>query len=273
MSTVQLISPDRPSHWYVHEDERWHAFYECPKKSGDGMKAVTIREARERKAVPSVTNVLNVLAKPGLEAWKATQYIEAALTLPKLPNEPLDAYAKRVVEDAEAKSAGARDFGSRIHKAIEQYLTVPVVDFGELTPFMEPVVNWIRTNVGEFYGAEIIVGSQELGFAGRLDLDCELTGRSTPAGRALVDFKTQGVKNGKPPTYYSEWGKQLAAYQQARQNETGDWISHLVSVVIDSGKPQTPFTHVWQDTHHHWKMFQHCLALWMDDRDYDPRKI
>jgi len=273
MSTVQLISPERPSHWYVHEGERWHAFYECPKKSGDGMKAVTIREARERRAVPSVTNVLNVLAKPGLEAWKATQYIEAALTLPKLPNEPLDAYAKRVVEDAEAKSASARDFGSRIHKAIEQYLTVPVVDFGELTPFMEPVVNWIKTNVGEFYGAEIIVGSQELGFAGRLDLDCELTGRSTPAGRALVDFKTQGIKSGKPPTYYSEWGKQLAAYQQARQDETGDWISHLVSVVIDSGKPQTSFTHVWQDTHHHWKMFQHCLALWMDERDYDPRKI
>jgi hypothetical protein len=267
-----LVTADRASHWYRYEESQWRAFYECERKDGKGLKAVTLREAREFAAVPSVTNVLNIVAKPGLEAWKANQYIEAALTLPRLPNEPLDVFAGRVVEDAEKRSATARDFGSRIHKAIEQYLTEPVTDFGDLKPFMDPVVNWIKTNVSEFHGAEIIVGSRELGYAGRLDLDCDLKGHSTPAGRALVDFKTQGLKNGKPPTFYVEWARQLSAYQRARQQETGAWIPNLVSVVIDSGKPQEPFSHVWQDTNRHWRAFEHCLALWKDEKGYDPSK-
>lgn len=257
----QLVSSDRPSHWYVRERDQWEAFYECERKDGKGMKSVTLREARERRAVPSVTNVLNVLAKPGLEAWKATQYIEAALTLPRLPGEPLDAFARRVVEDAEKRSATARDFGSRIHKEIEAELTraTSKVD-AELEPYMAFVRGWLNANVIEFHGAEIIVGSQELGYAGRLDLECDLAAY----GRALVDFKTQGVKNGKP-AYYRDWGRQLAAYQHAR-----DGFHALVSVVIDSGKPQEPFVHVWQDADQHWTMFQHCLALWKDEKGYDP---
>lgn len=268
MST-QLVSADRASHWYLRERERWEPFYECERKDGKGMKSVTLREARERMAVPSVTNVLNVLAKPGLEAWKATQYIEAALTLPKLPNEPLDAYAKRVVEDAEARSANARDFGTRIHKAIEKNLTQAIARVDEdIEPFIGPIQDWLNKNVLDIHGAEIIVGSENLGYAGRLDLDCDLTGH----GRALIDFKTQGVKNGKA-AYYNEWGKQLAAYQQARQDETGEWIHTLASVVIDSGTPQEPFVYIWQDRERHWRMFQHCLELWRDEKQYDPRKV
>lgn len=265
MST-QLVSSDRASHWYVRERDLWEPFYECERKDGKGMKFVTLREARERRAVPSVTNVLNVLAKPGLEAWKATQYIEAALTLPKLANEPLDAYAKRVVEDAEARSASARDFGTRIHKAIEKNLTQAIARVDEdIEPFIGPIQDWLNRNVLDIYGAEIIVGHRELGFAGRLDLDCELTGH----GRALIDFKTQGVKYDKP-AFYNEWGKQLSAYQQARQSETKELIHTLMSVVIDSGKPQEPFWHIWEDSKRHWTMFQHCLALWKDERGYDP---
>jgi hypothetical protein len=270
----QLISAERASHWYRREEERWAPFYECPKKSGDGMKAVTLREARECNAVPSVTNVLNVLAKPGLEAWKATQYIEAALTLPRLPDEPLDAYAKRVVDDAEAKSAVARDFGTHIHKAIELELTrdrVSAVE--ELETFMRPIRDWLKDNVGEIYGAEIIVGSTIHGFAGKLDLDCELTGQSTPAGRALIDFKTQGVKPGKPPTFYSEWAKQLSAYKAAREESEGAGaIENCVSVVIDSGKPQTPFVHAWTGLDRHFELFKCCLEIWRDEKSYDPRK-
>lgn len=265
MNPQVLVSPERASHWYRNDSGVWSPFYEIESANGKGLRPVTLRDARKVSAVPSVTNVLNIMAKPGLEAWKATQYIEAALTLPKAPDEPLDAYARRVVEDAEAKSATARDFGTRIHKAIECHLTkMTMPEDKELAPFIGPVLTWVSGNVMEIYATEFIVGNKELGYAGRLDLDCNLRG----FGRALIDFKTQGIRNGKEPAFYNEWGKQLAAYWMACP--TDNTVDSLVSVVIDSMTPRLPFFHRWEDQDRHFAMFKHCLELWKDEKDYDP---
>ncbi len=260
-----LVTAEKPAHYYRQEGGVWMPFYEIESANGKGLRQVTLRDARKVLAVPSVTNVLNILARPWLEAWKATQYIEAALTLPRLDNEPLDAYAQRVVEDAEAKSAVARDFGTRIHKAIEQNLTQPIASLDkDIEPFMDLVQAWMNVNIVEIYAAETIVGNKALGYAGRLDLFCGLKGH----GRALIDFKTQGIKNGKPPNFYTDWARQLAAYRHASDYE----VNNIVSVVIDSTKPQTPFVQAWPETDRYWMAFQHCLAIWKDEKDYDPSK-
>ena len=105
---MTLIERQAPSHWYLQDGRPFH---EIANASGTGNRAVTLRDARKVLAFPSVTNVLGVLAKPGLDAWKIEQGIMAALTLPRRPDEPLDAFARRVVEDMGEQVEKAADLG------------------------------------------------------------------------------------------------------------------------------------------------------------------
>ena len=91
-----LIHRESPSHWYLPDGTAYH---EVPRTDGNGMRSATLRDARKVNAFPSVTNILGVLAKPALDAWKQEQAILAALTLPRRDDEPLDSFAHRVVAD------------------------------------------------------------------------------------------------------------------------------------------------------------------------------
>ena len=62
-----LIQREAPSHWYLRDGRPFH---EIAKQDGSGNRPVTLADARKVFALPSVTNVLGVLAKPGLDAWK-----------------------------------------------------------------------------------------------------------------------------------------------------------------------------------------------------------
>ena len=81
----------------------------------------TVMDARSLGLVPSVTEVLKVIARPGLDKWKETQLLHSALTLPAIPGESLDDYAKRVLEDSKEQAKKARELGTGIHGAIERY--------------------------------------------------------------------------------------------------------------------------------------------------------
>src|SRR2546426_12684400 len=89
-----LIQRQAASYWYLRDGRPFH---EIAKKDGSGNRPVTLADARKVLAVPSVTNVLGVLAKPSLEAWKIEQGILSALTLPRQHGEELGAVAHRVV--------------------------------------------------------------------------------------------------------------------------------------------------------------------------------
>jgi len=53
-----------------------------------GQRATTLRDARKLSLVPSVTTILNIVAKPALLAWMQQQVLYSALTLPKRAEEP-----------------------------------------------------------------------------------------------------------------------------------------------------------------------------------------
>ena len=66
-------------HWYQHNGAPQYTV-----KAKDGSdRPTTLRDARKLNLVPSVTTILKIAAKPGLEAWKLNQMLLAALTLPK----------------------------------------------------------------------------------------------------------------------------------------------------------------------------------------------
>ena len=86
-----IVPRESASHWYFPDGTPIH---EVPRADGKGTRPTSLRDARKLGLFPSVTNVLGVIAKPALDAWKQEQAILAALTLPRNEGEPLDEFAR-----------------------------------------------------------------------------------------------------------------------------------------------------------------------------------
>jgi hypothetical protein len=69
--------------------------------------------------VPSVTTILQVAARPGLDAWKQEQTILACLTLPKIDGESEADYISRIKQDAKAQAEKAAEKGTQIHAWVQ----------------------------------------------------------------------------------------------------------------------------------------------------------
>lgn len=261
---MNLISREKASHWYLPDGTPYHT---VQKADGSGPRPVTLRDARKVGAYPSVTNVLGTIAKPGLDAWKLEQGILAALTLPKGRTEPVDVYARRVVEDMDAQVTAAAAFGTAVHALCQEYLqdgTIPVVD-DKLLEHWQPWKQWCDSNVLNVRRVENVVVNDREGYAGTMDLECELL----DLGWCIVDFKTQNVKlsgGKKKPAFYETWLLQLIAYADAINQPT----HRLVNVVIDTDRPGPVFVHVWQDDPAAWAAWAAALELWVYMRGYRP---
>ena len=257
---MTLIERQAPSHWYLRDGRPFH---EIAKKDGSGNRPVTLADARKVLALPSVTNVLGVLAKPALEAWKIEQGILSALTLPQQPGEDLGVFAKQVEK--------ATDFGTAIHHACEVYAVNKEGPADPaLLPFFEPWRQWFDANVERIDSVEEVFVHHEYGYAGRLDMLAKLKG----LGWAVVDFKTQKIKRGAKghakPVFYETWPLQLAAYQQAILSSTAKLVTGLVSVVIDSAQPGPVQVKAWPSPPDYFALFLAARALWRYVKDYDP---
>jgi hypothetical protein len=268
-----LIERQPASHWYLRDGTPFH---EIAKKDGSGNRPVTLADARKVLALPSVTNVLGVLAKPGLDAWKIEQGIMAALTLPRRTDEPLDSFAHRVVEDMGAQVEKAADFGSAIHAACEVYaLNKQLPQDMRLLNFLEDWVRWFDSNVERVASVERVFVHHEHGYAGRVDMVALLKGDSvTGPYWAVVDFKTQKVKRSAKgdakPAFYETWPLQLGAYRQAILASGAKDVKGIVSVVIDSAQPGPVHVKQWSGVDY-FGSFLAALELWKYVKNYDPR--
>lgn len=193
------VLPAESTHWYAKDGT---PVYEVEAKKG-GTRATHIGDARKLDLVPSVTNILNVAAKPGLEAWKAKQILEASLTLPRLPDETLDDYAVRVIEDSKAQGKAAAERGTELHAAIEDYIK------GQKSLLWQDhceVVDFTMLQIG----VDIHKGKAEhsfaspLGYGGKIDFH-----NDEPL---ILDFKTKDKIDDKKQLAYENHVQQLAAY-------------------------------------------------------------
>jgi hypothetical protein len=233
-------------HWY---DARTGApMYEVPYASGKGMRSTTLADARKLNLVPSVTLILRCASAPGLDAWKAKQILMSALTLPQLPDEPLDDYAKRVVEDSQAQSEKAKARGTSLHKAIEDYIT------GTISPeWKEHLIHLDKTL--EQYGIDLHAGKPEhtfaspYGYGGKLDWH-------DPS--VMIDFKTKDNLTPKKLAY-PEHCWQLSAYDYG----LGMTRRRLLSVFIGCYDREIRI-HEWtpEDSAWGWKCFVALLSFW-----------
>ena len=111
------IRASESNHWY---DKNGQPAYTVEAKDGT-QRPTTLRDARKLGLVPSVTTILKVAAKPGLQAWMDKQLLMAALTLPRKPDESEDEYIDRIVQDSKEQGRRAAQHGTDIHAAIHSY--------------------------------------------------------------------------------------------------------------------------------------------------------
>lgn len=235
--------------------------YKDPKK---GLRNTGLRDARKLSLVPSVSGILDLLAKPGLVHWLRDQTLQAALDTPRISEETLEEFKARIRQTADSTASEAAQLGTEIHAALEEYFIT-----GKVNPHYKEIIENVYIALGEKFGHEHdwkaeISFADELGYGGSCDLHCARNFGT------VIDFKTKKFKEGKKPKEltYDEYGVQLAAYAY------GLGIPHAVRAnVLISTDDETygqVLIHTWPDDTRHWKMFELLLELWKLVKGFDP---
>jgi hypothetical protein len=245
------------SHWYDVEGNPRHF---VPKKTGPGNRATTIKDAREHGWLPSVTGIINVMAKPQLERWKMLQACSAVLTSPRREGEELDAFMNRVLfedKEAEQEAKAAAERGTDLHDAISNALQAKGFDpkwkvyVQSILPVIEFMgkVRWIE---------KVLVGD---GYAGRSDILIE-----GDENLALLDWKS--CKTLPKEDSWTEHRLQSSAYAAALGN-TGDKRLITGNIYLSTTLPGQTALFLQDD----WKKtyeegFVPLLKLWQFLNDY-----
>lgn len=264
---MKLFSPDA-AHWYQRDGVPLHSVLSAKGEP----RPTTLRDARKLNLLPSVTNILGVIAKPELTAWLQEQAVMAALTLPRIAGETEDAFARRVVEDSQTTRDGAADFGTAFHHGAERIARTLEVDSKHpAAAWLQHYRVWYQGNAALLNWTEKVLVQGELGYAGTADLLID----HAVHGLTLVDLKTmkfppaRGDARPTNPKPYKTWCYQLAAYRQALGLPV-----KCMNLVVNSKEPSAPIEHVWSDEEMEsgWRAFQAAHQLWCIEKNYDPSR-
>jgi hypothetical protein len=239
------------------------ASHTVPSLKGE-PRPTTLRDARKLGLLPSVTNILGVIAKPELTAWLQEQAVMAALTLPRIAGETEDAFARRVVEDSLTTRDGAADFGTAFHHGAERAAqTLEVDPKHPAAEWLRHYRVWYQGNAMTLRWTEKVLVHPEGCYAGTADLLID----HAVHGPTLVDLKTMKMKAGMKMTPYKTWCYQLAAYRYALGLPV-----KCMNLVVNSNEPSVPIEHVWSDTEMEsgWQAFMAAHRLWCIEKNYDP---
>jgi len=241
-------------HWYNLDGEpKYTVPYADHKK---GMRPTTLRDARKLNLLPSVTEILKIMDKPGLSRWLEERILESALTLPREDNETDDQYKSRIRQDSKEISLLARDTGSEIHDAIESaFKERPINEKYRL--IAEKVKFVIEKELGQGWESEKRFGC-DLGYGGMVDLSRFNT---------ILDFKTK--EELKTKMTFDEQLMQLVAYGMGLGYHYHETRFYNVFV---SWKGDIEI-HEWkelEDIERAWEMFKSCLRLWQLKHRYVP---
>jgi hypothetical protein len=195
-------------HWYC-------AVTGAPKYTTIGKNGkernTTLRDAKAAPGtlVPSVSTINSQLSKAGLDTWKQTQVLYAAVEYPRLPGEGEKEWIDRLLDLAKRKSRDAADRGTVIHDFLESFYSQ------EYLPDMPSYVRKVDDAITAHFGSQLWIAEQSLvnaqeGYGGKCDLYCK---PRVDFGGVVIDFKTTEKVPGDL-TPYLEHTLQLAAYRE-----------------------------------------------------------
>ena len=174
-------------------------------------RSTTLRDAKANPGtlVPSVSTINSQLSKAGLDTWKQTQVLYAAVEYPRYEGEEEKDWVYRILELSKRKSREAADRGTAIHDWIESFYAQ------EFVPDMPSYVKAVDDAITHHFGHQLWIPEQSLvnaqeGYGGK----CDLYAKPTHSfGGVVIDFKTTEKSPGEL-TPYLEHTLQLAAYRE-----------------------------------------------------------
>jgi len=249
-----IVRASESQHWY---DRNGTPAYSVIAKNGV-PRPTTLRDARKLNLVPSVTTILNVAAKPALEAWKLNQMMYACLTLPRVDGETEERFIERIVKDSKEQAKKAAERGTNIHGVIESFY-----EGVYLADFMEYQVGVDKAMQADFGTPEWSTEKSfchELGFGGKVDL------HSKSGQGIVVDFKTKEFTDPNTVDAYDEHAMQLAAYRVG----LGIPNARCANVFISVTEPGLVKVVEWSEDKmtRAWEMFQALLTYWQVKNDH-----
>ena len=193
-------------HWY---DKDGNPAYQIIGANGK-QRNTTLRDAKKLGLLPSVTTILGVAAKPGLDRWKQEQAILAALTLPRLDGEEESEWLSRVLSDSKAQGRDAADRGTYIHGVLESFFDGILLE--SIPEYCRNAENALKAAFGNRLWIPEKSGSHELGFAGKVDLHAK-GDKVKGIPPVVCDFKTKEIPLEKVVPY-EDHIMQIAAYRE-----------------------------------------------------------
>ena len=252
------------AHWYRADGTPVHRL---PTADGSGERPTTIRDAKRMNLYPSVTSILGVLAKPGLETWKLNQVALATLRTPKQPDESDDYWCRRVQNSAFEQVERAADMGTKIHRALEHAMDDEPFD-EEVRDYVDPVLRWRGSTAIEIIDREVRVVNFTHGFAGTADV----LFRYGRTGIGILDYKTRKTKPGEKVVAYDNQAMQLAAYAAAYWGEENIDRAVAANVFISTTEPGRIEVVKHETLPQDWEAFKLLTGLWRYVKNYDPRQ-
>jgi hypothetical protein len=252
-------------HWYRADGTPVHRL---PTADGSGERATTIKDAKRLGLFPSVTSILGILAKPGLEKWKLNQVALATLRTPKTPAESEDYWCTRVRNAAFEQVEQAADLGTMIHGALELAMAGAPYD-DQLRVHIAPVLEWKAKTGIEIVERELRVVNRAHGFAGTTDV----LFRFGRAGMGILDYKTRATKPGEEVQAYDNQAMQLAAYAATYWGEENIERVLAANVFISTTEPGRMEVVKHEALVRDWQAFKLVADLWRYIKGYDPRMV
>lgn len=233
-------------HWYKPDGT---PAYTVIGKNGK-ERPTTVRDARERNLVPSVTSIIRSAAAPALNRWQAEQLLMAGLTLPRNPDESEKSWISRVWQDSAEQGKKAAEHGTRIHGAIEGHFLGKQPE-EDMWDYVKGATEVIKKEFGvREWLPEKSFANTELGYGGKIDLHCP---------DAVLDFKG---KDGDlvGTECYDEHYMQLAAYAAGLRLTD----PHCGIVFVSRTHPGIAklVMHTREETERGWMMFYGLLRYW-----------
>jgi hypothetical protein len=262
------------NHWYTRTGESAHT---QPTKAGakNAMRATTIKDAKKLDLLPSVSSILKVVHNSPLERWKLNQVAKACAENPihPLEHESIDTYVNAMIAKAFEETSKAADLGTRIHAAIEAFLTNSDSNDSEANIYAINAINRIKGLGLSIVASEVGVVSDEYGYAGRTDIAFTADGGMTTG---ILDFKSTKTKEGEPVIEKQGYAAQIAAYHNAywskgmgiRDTSVGYnvFISTTEMGRIDVVKYDA------ERLRKEFDFFNAAAQIWRYKNNYDPRK-
>ena len=255
-----MIIKDRASestHWYSRDGT---PAYSVVSKTGN-LRPTTLRDARTNNLVPSVSGIISVAAKPGLDIWKQQNVLLSALTLPRETGEPEQSWLERVMMDSKQTGRVAADRGTAIHAIIQSFFEGALIP--EAMPMCRPVEEAIKTHFGELLLLPELSFAHPLGYGGKADLVAKAR---HPFDGVVIDIKTKETEDISKAEIYAEHGMQLAAYRQGFNMPKARCANVFVGYKMVNGNPS--FTgvkvieHEPEELNRSWLMFTKLLEFW-----------